>query len=152
MVADDWKFSIWQQPLVDVAEALVTPDWLLEPMADWHGFGDVASDYVLLDPIKVTLVTPGLTASGTLGNSGIPAAVVSKFLWERGLVVEKTGLYSMLVLFSMGITKGKWSTLLTELLEFKRHYDNNVPLCDALPSVALAGGSLYAGMGLRDLC
>ena len=36
------------------------------------------------------------------------AAVVSKFLWERGLVVEKTGLYSFLVLFSMGITKGKW--------------------------------------------
>jgi len=30
-------------------------------------------------------------------------------------VVEKTGLYSFLVLFSMGITKGKLSTLLTEL-------------------------------------
>ncbi|HBB22055.1 MAG TPA: lysine decarboxylase, partial [Pseudomonas sp.] len=104
-----------------------------EPTADWHGFGDVADDYVLLDPIKVTLVTPGLTASGALGESGIPAAVVSKFLWERGLVVEKTGLYSMLVLFSMGITKGKWSTLLTELLEFKRHYDANIPLIEALP-------------------
>jgi len=26
-------------------------------------------------------------------------------------VVEKTGLYSFLVLFSMGITKGKWSTV-----------------------------------------
>jgi arginine decarboxylase len=77
---------------------------------------------------------------------------VSKFLWERGLVVEKTGLYSILVLFSMGITKGKWSTLLTELLEFKRHYDNNVPLCDALPSVVQAGGNLYVSMGLKDLC
>ena len=149
---DDWWFSIWQPPRVDGADELVTRDWLLEPTADWHGFGDVADDYVLLDPIKVTLVTPGLTASGALGESGIPAAVVSKFLWERGLVVEKTGLYSMLVLFSMGITKGKWSTLLTELLEFKRHYDANIPLIEALPSVARSGAATYAGMGLRDLC
>ncbi|WP_120995295.1 lysine decarboxylase [Stutzerimonas urumqiensis] len=148
----DWWFSIWQPPLADGAEDVATADWLLEPEADWHGFGDVAADYVLLDPIKVTLATPGLTASGSLGATGIPAAVVSRFLWERGLVVEKTGLYSMLVLFSMGITKGKWSTLLTELLEFKRHYDANVPLCDALPSVAQKGGALYQGMGLRDLC
>jgi arginine decarboxylase len=107
---------------------------------------------VLLDPIKVTLVTPGLTAGGALDEHGIPAAVVGKFLWVRGLVVEKTGLYSFLVLFSMGITKGKWSTLLTELLEFKRHYDANVPLADALPSIANAGGARYHGMGLRDLC
>ena len=57
----------------------------------------------------------------------------------------------MLVLFSMGITKGKWSTLLTELLEFKRHYDANIPLIEALPSVARSGAT-YAGMGLRDLC
>lgn len=152
LAPDDWWFSIWQPEAAEGAENLATADWLLQPHADWHGFGDVAEDYVLLDPIKVTLTTPGLTAHGKLSERGIPAAVVSRFLWERGLVVEKTGLYSMLVLFTMGITKGKWSTLLTELLEFKRHYDNNVPLCDALPSVALAGGSLYAGMGLRDLC
>ncbi len=149
---DDWWFSIWQPPLAEGADSATTADWLLAPDADWHGFGEVAEDYVLLDPIKVTLTTPGLTAGGRLDERGIPAAVVSKFLWERGLVVEKTGLYSMLVLFSMGITKGKWSTLVTELLEFKRHYDANVPLSEALPSVARQGGTRYAGLGLRDLC
>ena len=46
---------------------------------------------------------------------GIPAAVVVKFLSSRRIEIEKTGLYSFLVLFSMGITKGKWSTLVTEL-------------------------------------
>lgn len=152
LTADDWWFSIWQPSAADGAEELTTADWLLEPEAEWHGFGDLAEDYVLLDPIKVTLVTPGLTAGGKLSERGIPAAVVSRFLWERGLVVEKTGLYSILVLFTMGITKGKWSTLLTELMEFKRHYDNNVPLCDALPSVAQVGASQYGSMGLRDLC
>jgi arginine decarboxylase len=148
---DDWWFSIWQ-PDQAGGEGVHTSDWLLQPNADWHGFGDIAEDYVLLDPIKVTLVMPGLSADGKLAEAGIPAAVVSKFLWERGLVVEKTGLYSFLVLFSMGITKGKWSTLLTELLEFKRLYDANVPLLDALPSIAREGGARYAGMGLRDLC
>lgn len=149
---DDWWFSIWQPAKAEGTDDVVTADWLLQPQADWHGFGDVAEDYVLLDPIKVTLVTPGLTADGTLDGRGIPAAVVSKFLWERGLVVEKTGLYSFLVLFSMGITKGKWSTLLTELLEFKRSYDANLPLSDVLPSIAQAGKAFYQGMGLRDLC
>ncbi|EJO95899.1 lysine decarboxylase [Ectopseudomonas mendocina DLHK] len=150
--AEDWWFSIWQPGEADGADSLSTADWVLQPDADWHGFGEVADDYVLLDPIKVTLVMPGLNAAGKLEERGIPAAVVSKFLWERGLVVEKTGLYSFLVLFSMGITKGKWSTLLTELLEFKRSYDANLPLVDVLPSIAHAGGGCYQGMGLRDLC
>lgn len=150
--ADDWWFSIWQPTQAEGTDDVATRDWLLQPQADWHGFGDVAEDYVLLDPIKVTLVTPGLTADGKLDERGIPAAVVSKFLWERGLVVEKTGLYSFLVLFSMGITKGKWSTLLTELLEFKRSYDANLPLSDVLPSIAQAGKAFYQDMGLRDLC
>ncbi|PTQ73713.1 Orn/Lys/Arg decarboxylase N-terminal domain-containing protein [Pseudomonas sp. GV071] len=149
--AEDWWFSIWQPPLAEGADHVSTADWVLQPQADWHGFGDVADDYVLLDPIKVTLVTPGLTAGGALSERGIPAAVVSKFLWERGLVVEKTGLYSFLVLFSMGITKGKWSTLLTELLEFKRSYDANVLLSNCLPSI-VREDARYQNMGLRDLC
>ncbi|WP_437883391.1 Orn/Lys/Arg decarboxylase N-terminal domain-containing protein [Pseudomonas sp. LRF_L74] len=151
--AEDWWFSIWQPPQAEGGEGVQsTADWLLQPEADWHGFGEVVEDYVLLDPIKVTLVMPGLSADGKLAARGIPAAVVSKFLWERGLVVEKTGLYSFLVLFSMGITKGKWSTLLTELLEFKRLYDGNSPLIEALPSVAREDAVRYGGMGLRDLC
>ncbi|OAI94143.1 Orn/Lys/Arg decarboxylase N-terminal domain-containing protein [Pseudomonas putida] len=150
--ADDWWFSVWQPPRVEGIHRVATEDWLLEPQALWHGFGDLGEDYVLLDPIKVTLVMPGLDAAGSLDRHGIPAAVVSKFLWERGLVVEKTGLYSFLVLFSMGITKGKWSTLLTELLEFKRSYDANTELAHCLPCVASLDPQRYRGMGLRDLC
>ncbi|RWU18146.1 lysine decarboxylase [Pseudomonas alkylphenolica] len=152
IAADDWWFSIWQPPQVEGAREVSTGDWLLAPQADWHGFGDVSDDYVLLDPIKVTLVMPGLNAGGALSEHGIPAAVVSKFLWERGLVVEKTGLYTFLVLFSMGITKGKWNTLLTELLEFKRNYDANTSLLESLPCVAQLDPQRYQGLGLRDLC
>src|SRR5690554_7169305 len=149
---DEWWFDVWEPEQALDSEQLVASDWTLDSGADWHGFGDTADDYALLDPIKVTLLTPGVEEQGRLGRTGIPAAIVTRFLAERGLVVEKTGLYSFLVLFSMGITKGKWSTLLTELLEFKRSYDANLPLMDVLPSIAHAGGGRYQGMGLRDLC
>ncbi|MNZ36511.1 Lysine decarboxylase, constitutive [compost metagenome] len=152
IAATDWWFSIWQPPGAEGVDQLAAQDWLLQPGAQWHGFGELAGDYVLLDPLKVTLVMPGLRADGVLDEQGIPAAVVSKFLWERGLVVEKTGLYSFLVLFSMGITKGKWSTLLTELLEFKRHHDGNTPLSQCLPSIVAVDTARYHGIGLRDLC
>ena len=152
IAVDDWWFSIWQPDTASSSQQIEAQDWQLEPGAAWHGFGDVEPGYVLLDPLKVTLAMPGLTAGGALGEHGIPAAVVSKFLWERGLVVEKTGLYSFLVLFSMGITKGKWSTLLTELLEFKRHYDGNTNLGESLPSVVAMSPLRYQGLGLRDLC
>ena len=89
--------------------------WVLKPGDRWHGFEDLAENHVLVDPIKVTILTPGLSADGSMQQHGIPAAVVTKFLSSRRIEIEKTGLYSFLVLFSMGITKGKWSTLVTEL-------------------------------------
>jgi arginine decarboxylase len=107
---------------------------------------------VMLDPIKVTLLTPGLGKGAKLDKKGIPAAVVTKYLWERGLVVEKTGLYSFLILFSLGITRGKWSSMADALVDFKTDYDRNAPLAKTLPSVAAAGKHAYPGWGLRDLC
>ncbi|WP_282271759.1 Orn/Lys/Arg decarboxylase N-terminal domain-containing protein [Stenotrophomonas sp. PS02298] len=158
---DDWWFKVWQPDGVertlakgDSSKPMVTsrPDWYLRPDAHWHGFDNLADDYVLIDPIKVTLLTPGLSMDGEMGKLGIPAAVLSKFLWSRGITVEKTNLYSVLFLFSMGITKGKWSTLVTELLAFKDLYDANAPLSQSLPSLLEDNASAYAGWGLRDLC
>lgn len=143
--AGDWWFSPWQPEAAPLHGPPNPKDWDLVPGAKWHGFGGLSPRHALLDPIKVTVLCPGLAAGE---KAGIPAAVVSKFLWERGLTVEKTGLYSFLILFSMGVTKGKWSTMVTELLEFKRLYDGNVPLEASLPSAA----SAYPGKGLRDLC
>ncbi|MEN5208139.1 Orn/Lys/Arg decarboxylase N-terminal domain-containing protein [Stenotrophomonas terrae] len=158
---DDWWFKVWQPDGVernlakgDSSKPMVTsrPDWYLRPAAHWHGFDNLADDYVLIDPVKVTLLTPGLAMDGEMGKLGIPAAVLSKFLWSRGITVEKTNLYSVLFLFSMGITKGKWSTLVTELLAFKDLYDANAPLSQSLPSLLEGGATAYAGWGLRDLC
>ena len=127
-------------------------DWVLKPGDRWHGFEGLAENHVLVDPIKVTILTPGLSADGTMQQHGIPAAVVTKFLSSRRIEIEKTGLYSFLVLFSMGITKGKWSTLVTELINFKDLYDANAPLSRVLPALVEAHPDAYAKMGLKDLC
>jgi arginine decarboxylase len=51
----------------------------------------------------------------------------------------------------MGITKGKWGTLITELFEFKRHYDENTPLEEIFPDLTNACPERYAGMTLTSL-
>ena len=97
---DDWWFGVWQpdevngQPFADVdPEVLRTSSdaWVLKPDATWHGFGDLGDNYCMLDPIKMTVVTPGLNQDGQLENSGIPGPLVSSFLASRGIVVEKDG-------------------------------------------------------------
>jgi ornithine decarboxylase/arginine decarboxylase len=111
----------------------------------------LAEGFNLLDPIKCTIVTPGLDLSGQFAASGIPASIVSKFLAGHGVVVEKTGLYSFFIMFTIGITKGRWNTLLTALQQFKDDYDRNAPLWRILPEFC-AAHPRYERRGLRDLC
>ena len=147
-----WWFDVWQPDAVAKRPAETKSDWVLKPGDRWHGFEGLAKNHVLVDPIKVTILTPGLAADGEMQKVGIPAAIVVKFLSSRRIEIEKTGLYSFLVLFSMGVTKGKWSTLVTELLNFKDLYDANAPLKRVLPALADAHPEAYASMGLKDLC
>ena len=147
-----WWFEVWQPDAMAKKPSDETSAWVLKPGDKWHGFEGLAENHALVDPIKVTILTPGLSPSGAMQAHGIPAAVVVKFLSQRRIEIEKTGLYSFLVLFSMGITKGKWSTLVTELLNFKDLYDANAPLDRVLPALTDAHPEAYAGTGLKDLC
>src|SRR5690606_22303921 len=107
-------------------------------------------NFNMLDPIKSTIVNPGLDVNGKFAPTGIPASIVSKFLAEHGVVVEKTGLYSFFIMFTIGITKGRWNTLLTALQQFKDDYDQNRPMWRVLPEFC-AKFPIYERMGLRDL-
>ena len=147
-----WWFDVWQPDSMAGAPSQDRSKWVLRPGDGWHGFEKLAENHVLVDPIKVTILTPGLSANGSMQEMGIPAAVLTKFLSSRRIEIEKTGLYSILVLFSLGITKGKWSTLVTELINFKDLYDSNAPLNRALPALAQAHPEIYGKMGLKDLC
>ena len=125
--------------------------WVLHPGETWHGFTDLEDDYCMLDPIKCSIVTPGVADKGGLDKRGIPATLVTAYLHHRGVEVEKTTDFTILVLFSMGITKGRWGTLLNALLEFKRDYDRNASLAEVLPGVADNHPSVYGALGLREL-
>jgi arginine decarboxylase len=157
---DDWWFEAWQadavggKPFLEADPDLLasaSDPWLLEPADAWHGFGDLGPRWCMLDPIKVTTLTPGVGRDGRVEERGLPAAIVTKFLAGHGIVVEKTEPYSILTLFSLGITKGKWGSLVAGFLQFKELYDRNAPLAEALPELVAAHGARYAGLGLRDL-
>jgi ornithine decarboxylase/lysine decarboxylase/arginine decarboxylase len=152
---DDWWFKVWGPDFLraqdDHGSNPVSADWMLHADEDWHGFGGLAEGFNMLDPIKSTIITPGLDMEGRFAGSGIPASVVTKFLVEHGVVVEKTGLYSFFIMFTIGITKGRWNTLLTALQQFKDDYDKNAPLWRILPEF-VAQFPKYERMGLRDLC
>lgn len=162
----DWFFDIWQPdyvldaksgqkvPFYEAEEEQLANDpsaWYLRPNDEWHGFGDIEEGYCMLDPIKVTVVTPGMGKDAVLEGSGIPAALLTSYLDNRGIVVEKTQDFTVLFLFSLGVTKGKWGTLLNALFAFKKDYDNNTPLERVLPKVVADNPERYLNMGLKDL-
>jgi len=146
----DWWFRVWGPNELAASGIGKRDSWFLKSSDKWHGFGKLANGFNMLDPIKATIVTPGLDINGRFSNGGIPAAIVTKYLAEHGVVVEKTGLYSFFVMFTIGITKGRWNTLVTELQQFKMDYDGNQPLWRVMPEFVQAHPE-YERVGLRDL-
>ncbi len=147
----DWWFKVWGPDYLSEEGMALREDWMLGADDRWHGFGNLAPGFNMLDPIKATIITPGLDVDGDFADSGIPAAIVTKYLAENGVVVEKTGLYSFFIMFTIGITKGRWNTMVTELQQFKDDYDKNQPLWRVLPEF-VAKHARYEKIGLRDLC
>ncbi|EQA1694743.1 Orn/Lys/Arg decarboxylase N-terminal domain-containing protein [Enterobacter hormaechei] len=159
-----WFFGIWQPARclhegksVPFAEAdddflASTPEcWYLRDGESWHGFGDLPEGYAMLDPLKVTITCPGLDAQGRMTDLGIPAPVVVKYLGTQRIVPARNGDYTILILFALGSTQGKWNTLIDMLMMFKHHHDQNTPLADVLPELSTLCAD-YATMGLGDLC
>ncbi len=145
--SEGWFFDIWQPEGVDEPEC-----WAIQPGdEDWHGFMEADADHMYLDPIKVTILTPGMSERGVMASEGIPAALVAKYLDERGVVVEKTGPYNLLFLFSIGIDKTKAMSVLRGLTEFKRAYDLNLRVRNMLPDLYAEDPDFYRTMRIQDL-
>ena len=149
--ADDWWFAVWGPDYLSEDGLAEREDWTLRAGERWHGFGDLAPGFNMLDPIKATLITPGLDVDGDFADWGIPAGVLTKYLAEHGIVVEKTGLYSFFIMFTIGITKGRWNTMVTELQQFKDDFDRNQPLWRVMPEF-ITRHPRYERIGLKDLC
>lgn len=165
---ESWFFGIYQpEQVTDPASGerilfedaedellMTTPScWTLTPGEDWHGYQDedIDGDYCMLDPAKVTILTPGVNAQGVVAEGGIPGAVLTEFLDSRRVEIARTGDYTILVLFSVGTSKGKWGSLLENLFEFKRLYDSEAPLVEALPELAQRYPVRYRNLTLKEL-
>jgi arginine decarboxylase len=165
---DGWFFKIYQpEQVTDPEDGEVylfeeAPDellsqsstcWTLKMGEEWHGFqdDDIRDGYCMLDPTKVTILTPGINARGQLDVSGIPAAILTEFLDARRVEIARTGDYTVLVLFAIGTSKGKWGSLLENLFEFKRLYDTEAPLEEALPELVAKHPKRYGPLTLKDL-
>lgn len=148
----DWWFKVWGPNDLSEEGIEEREAWMLKANERWHGFGNLAEGFNMLDPIKATIITPGLNVDGDFSDEfGIPAAIVTKYLAEHGVIVEKTGLYSFFIMFTIGITKGRWNTMVAALQQFKDDYDKNQPLWKVLPEFA-AKYPRYERTGLKDLC
>jgi arginine decarboxylase len=165
---DEWFFRIYQPDTVtdpttgetslfeETADSLLIQSqacWTLTPGEDWHGFKDedIAEDHCMLDPTKVTILMPGINPRGELAEWGIPAAILTEFLDARLVEIARTGDYTALILFSVGTSKGKWGSLLETLFEFKRLYDNEGTLYEALPDLVAEHPHRYRDVTLKEL-
>ena len=160
---DDWFFGMWQPHQVEIdgktenfedvpAEVLARTQsvWTMSKDMPWHGFLDIEDNYAMLDPIKLTITTPGINDAGELAEEGIPASLVSNYLIDKGIVCEKTDYYSFLMLHSLGTTRGKHGTLFVELFKFKELYDRNAPLSEVFPEMVAANPEQYGNVGLKE--
>jgi arginine decarboxylase len=165
---EEWFFRVYQpdtvtDPMTGQTSLFEeTPDslliqssecWTLKPEEDWHGFRDqdIAEDHCMLDPTKVTILMPGINSRGELAEWGIPGAILTEFLDARLVEIARTGDYTALILFSVGTSKGKWGSLLETLFEFKRLYDNEGTLYEALPDLVAEHPHRYKDMTLKEL-
>lgn len=160
----DWFFDMWQPKTVEIDGKKVNFEdapvdylastqkpWVMTNEDPWHGFEDLEEDYVMLDPIKLTIVSPGIAADGTMADFGIPASILTNYLINHNIVCEKTDYYSFLMLNSLGTIKSKQGTLIAALLKFKEDYEANTPLEKIFPDL-VAQNPQYKGQGLQDHC
>lgn len=127
--------------------------WEMRKGASWHGYQHIEDGYIMVDPCKLELVTPGFDRqTGAYLDWGIPASVLAQFMRERGIVPEKNDLNTILFLVTPGIETSKAGTLISALVSFKRVFDRNAPLAEVLPAFTRTYQEHYAETGVRDLC
>lgn len=127
--------------------------WTFLPCHRWHGYSGYTDGYAMVDPNKLTLLTPGIDRkSGDYLDFGVPATVVANYLRDQHIVNEKCDLNSILFLMTPAVDESKLNTLIAKLVKFKDLWDRDVPLAEVLPTLYAANRDRYAGYSLRRVC
>ena len=68
----DWWFKVWGPERLAAEGIGNREDWMLRANERWHGFGDLAPGFNMLDPIKATVISPGLDVTGKFAKTRHP--------------------------------------------------------------------------------
>jgi ornithine decarboxylase len=127
--------------------------WTFDPASRWHGYSGYADGYAMVDPNKLTLLTPGIDRrTGEYLPFGVPATVIANFLREQRVVPEKCDLNSILFLMTPAEDESKLNTLIAKLAKFKELWDRDASLDEVLPTIAATHRQRYAGYTVRRVC
>jgi ornithine decarboxylase len=170
---EQWFFDPFVPDVVDIRNSNFMPDasnlawediptdvikheqqcWEFRPQATWHGYAGYADGYVMVDPNKLTLLTPGINRkTGEYLDFGVPATVVANYLREEGIVPEKCDLNSILFLMTPAEDESKLNTLIARFVKFKNLWDRDAALAEVLPTLCATHSERYKGYTLRQVC
>ncbi len=142
----------WEQIDTDVL-AIEQQCWRFTEGNNWHGYSKIADNYAMVDPNKLTLLTPGIDPiTGEYEDFGIPATILTNYLRDNDIIPEKCDLNSILFLMTPGVETSKASSLISHLVKFKELVDANVPLHDVVPTIYDKYRKRYSGYKIRELC
>ena len=123
------------------------------PQGKWHGYSGYTQGYAMVDPNKLTLLTPGIDRNtGEYLDFGVPATVVANYLREQRIIPEKCDLNSVLFLMTPAEDESKLNTLIAKLVNFKNLWDRDAALPEALPTICDSHRERYQGYTLRQIC
>lgn len=127
--------------------------WAFDPQSNWHGYSGLTENYAMVDPNKLTLLTPGIDRkTGGYLDFGVPATVVANYLRDQRIVNEKCDLNSILFLMTPAEDESKLNTLIAKLVKFKDLWDRDASLAEVLPTLYAAHQDRYSGYSLRQVC
>ncbi|MEN2348988.1 putative ornithine decarboxylase [Lactobacillus helveticus] len=127
--------------------------WNMSKNDDWHGFRKMDNGEAMIDPLKITVRTPGIDVKNAkYEKTGIPGAVVAEFLMENHIIRAKNDLNSLLFLLTPGDSQEELDTLLNSFLKFEQYYDEDALVKDVLPVLYQEYPERYHGYTLKQLC
>lgn len=127
--------------------------WNMSKNDDWHGFRKMGNGEAMIDPLKITVRTPGIDVKNAkYEKTGIPGAVVAEFLMENHIIRAKNDLNSLLFLLTPGDSQEELDTLLNAFLKFEQYYDEDALVKDVLPVLYQEYLERYHGYTLKQLC
>lgn len=106
----------------------------ISPKDTWHGFSHIAENLYLTDPCKVLLTTGPL-----------PAPLLSHWLENRHVTVEKSDFHTLLFLIEPSDRQEKCERLLSLFEECETAYEANAPMSSFAPDI-----TCLPGEGLKD--